>query len=346
MYLSNFRFRLQKTSNIADFRYRPSRTAGWFFYVVIRFKNYLRRTKISGLKNIKWIYLIILSIVWGSSFILIKKALVGLSPLQVGSFRIIFAALFLIFIGFRSLMKLNGKQWKWIVISGFLGSFFPVYFFAFAETEIDSAIASILNATTPILTLLVGAAFFRAVVTQNKITGVIIGLLGTFGLILSGASINPDQNYFYSLLVIMATACYAVNVNILKTKMSDISPLGITAGNFFVLLFPALLILYLSGFFELEPITTKVELSLVYVGILGVIGTGVAMIIFNKLIQISDPVFTTSVTYTIPVVALGWGMLDGEVFSFWQLISALVILLGVFIVNRSRNIIGRRNSTK
>jgi len=243
-------------------------------------------------------------------------------------------------------MKLNGKQWKWIVISGSLGSFFPVYFFAFAETEIDSAIASILNATTPLLTLLVGAAFFRAVVTQNKITGVIIGLLGTLGLILSGASINPDQNYFYSLLVIIATACYAVNVNILKTKMSDISPLGITAGNFFVLLFPALLILYFSGFFELEPITTKVELSLVYVGILGVIGTGVAMIIFNKLIQISDPVFTTSVTYTIPVVALGWGMLDGEVFSFWQLISALVILLGVFIVNRSRNIIGRRNSTK
>ena len=227
-----------------------------------------------------------------------------------------------------------------------MGSFFPVYFFAFAETEIDSAIASILNATTPLLTLIVGAAFFRAVVTQNKITGVIIGLLGTFGLILSGASINPDQNYFYSLLVIMATACYAVNVNILKTKMSDISPFGITAGNFFVLLFPALLILYLSGFFELEPITTKVELSLVYVGILGVIGTGVAMIIFNKLIQISDPVFTTSVTYTIPVVALGWGMLDGEVFSFWQLVSAMVILLGVFIVNRSKNILRRRKGTK
>lgn len=244
------------------------------------------------------------------------------------------------------MMKLNAKQWKWIIISGFLGSFFPVYFFAFAETEIDSAIASILNATTPLLTLIVGAVFFRAVVTQNKITGVIIGLLGTFGLILSGASINPDQNYFYSLLVIMATACYAVNVNILKTKMSDISPLGITAGNFFVLLFPAFLILYFSGFFELETITTEVELSLVYVGILGIIGTGVAMIIFNKLIQISDPVFTTSVTYTIPVVALGWGMLDGEVFSLWQIVSAMVILLGVFIVNRSRNIIRRRNTTK
>lgn len=293
------------------------------------------------MKNLKWIYLIILSIVWGSSFILIKKALIGLTAMQVGSFRIIFAALFLILVGFKSISRLSLRQWKWIILSGFLGSFFPVYLFAYAETEIDSAIASILNATTPLLTLIFGALFFRAVFSQNKITGVIVGLLGTAGLILSGASINPDQNYMYSLLVIMAAACYAMNVNILKTRMSDISPLGIAAGNFSVLLIPALILLYSTGFFELPVYTSEIELSIIYVAILGIIGTGVAMIIFNKLVQISDPVFTTSVTYTIPVVALGWGILDGEVFSFWQLISALVILIGVFIVNRSKDIISR-----
>ncbi len=291
--------------------------------------------------KLKWIYLIILSIVWGSSFILIKKSLIGLTALQVGSFRIIFAALFLIIVGFKSLRNLNLKQWKWIGISGFLGSFFPVYLFAFAETEIDSAVTSILNATTPLLTLIFGSLFFRAVVNANKILGVIVGLAGTAGLILSGASINPDQNYFYSLLVIIATACYAVNVNILKNKMSNISPLAITTGNFSILLLPALIILYSTNFFEIEGVIHEVRSSLVYVGILGMIGTGVAMIIFNKLVQISDPVFTTSVTYTIPVVALGWGMLDGEVFSFWQLLSAFVILLGVFIVNRSKRIISR-----
>ena len=278
------------------------------------------------MKNIKWIYLIILSLVWGSSFILIKKALIGLTALQVGSFRIIFAAVFLILVGFKSISRLTKRQWKWIVISGFLGSFFPVYLFAFAETEIDSAIASILNATTPLLTLIFGVLFFKSFFTQNKITGVIIGLLGTAGLIFSGASINPDQNYFYSFLVIIATACYAMNVNILKTRMSDISPLGITAGNFSVLLVPALIILYYSGFFDFKEMNSEVEASIMYVGILGVVGTGVAMIIFNKLVQISDPVFTTSVTYTIPVVALGWGIMDGEVFSFWQLISSFVIL--------------------
>ncbi|HEY9185394.1 MAG TPA: DMT family transporter [Salegentibacter sp.] len=292
------------------------------------------------LQKLKWIYLFLLSLVWGSSFILIKKGLVGLSATEVGSFRIIFAALFLILVGFKSLLKLTSGQWKWIIISGFLGSFFPVYLFAFAETEIDSAIASILNATTPILTLVFGAFFFRAVFTQNKLIGVGIGLLGAIGLILSGSKINPDQNYLYSLLVVMAAGCYAINVNILKTKMSDISPLAIAAGNFTVLLIPAIGILALSGFFQ-KDLTAEIQMSVGYVAVLGIIGTGIAMIVFNKLVQISDPVFTTSVTYTIPVVALGWGILDGEVFSFWQLFSAMVILAGVFIVNRSKKIFSK-----
>ncbi len=291
--------------------------------------------------KLKWIYLVFLSIVWGSSFILIKKSLVGLDALQVGSFRIIFAALFLMLVGFRRIMKLNARQWKWIVISGFLGSFFPVYLFSFAETEIDSAIASILNATTPLMTLIFGALFFKAIFTQNKVIGVIVGLIGTAGLILSGASVNPDQNYLYSLLVVLAASCYAFNVNILKTKMSDITPLGIAAGNFISLLIPAVLVLYFSRFFEQE-ITSEIQSSLIYVAILGIVGTGIAMIIFNKLVQISDPVFTTSVTYTIPIVALGWGILDGEVFSSWQLLSALIILVGVFIVNRAKNLLNKK----
>lgn len=298
------------------------------------------------LKNIKWIYLILLSLVWGSSFILIKKGLVGLSPLELGSFRIIFAALFLVMVGFKSLLKINRSQWRWIFLSAFLGSFFPVYLFAFAETEIDSAIASILNSTTPLMTLIFGILFFRIVFTQNKALGVIIGLLGTLGLIFSGAQVNPDQNYFYSGLVIVASACYAINVNIIKRYMHDISALGITTGNFLVLLIPSVIILYYTGFSVSEvAINPVLSLSLLYVLILGVVGTGIAMIIFNKLIQISDPVFSTSVTYTIPLVALGWGFLDGEVFSYLQLISALVILLGVFLVNRSKNLYTANKTT-
>lgn len=291
--------------------------------------------------KIKWLYLLILSLVWGSSFILIKKGLVGLTAIEVGSFRIIFAAVFLILIGFKSIARLSKRQWKWMLVAGFLGNFFPVYLFSFAETEIDSAVASILNATTPIMTLIFGVILFKAVMNLNKVLGVAIGLLGTAGLIFSGASINPDQNYLYSLLVIAAACCYALNVNFLKSYMSDINPLGIAAGSFTVLLLPALGILYFSGFFEKDFEVAALQTSIGFVAILGVIGTAVAMIIFNKLVQISDPVFTTSVTYTIPIVALGWGILDGEVFSAWQLLSAGVILAGVFIVNRSRRVFSK-----
>jgi len=298
------------------------------------------------LKNLKWIYLILLSLVWGSSFILIKKGLIGLSPLQLGSFRILFASIFLILVGFKSLFKISKKQWKWIVLSAFLGSFFPVYLFAFAETEIDSAIASILNAATPLMALIFGVFFFRIGFTQNKGIGVLIGLIGALGLIFSGAQVNPDQNYFYSGLVIIAAGCYAINVNIVKRYMYDISALGIAAGNFLVLLLPSIIILYLTGF-SIGDITQdpEVSLSVLYVAILGVIGTGIAMVIFNKLIQISDPIFSTSVTYTIPVVGLGWGVLDGEIFSIFQLISAFVILLGVFLVNRTKNLYTNNKKT-
>ncbi len=290
-------------------------------------------------KNLKWIYLILLSLVWGSSFILIKKGLIGLSALQLGSFRIIFASLFLVLVGYKSLLKLTKIQWKWITVSAFIGSFFPVYLFAFAETEIDSAVASILNATTPLLTLIFGVLFFKMAFTQNKTLGVLIGLIGTLGLIFSGAQVNPDQNYLYSGLVIIAAACYAINVNIIKRYMHGISALGITAGNFLVLLIPSLVVLLLTGFsFENIMKDEVIATSIIYVLILGVIGTGIAMIIFNRLIQISDPVFSTSVTYTIPLVALGWGFLDGEVFSILQLISMVIILLGVFLVNRSKNL--------
>ena len=265
--------------------------------------------------------------------------MIGLTPLQLGYFRILFACFFLIIIGFKSIRRLTLNQWKIVTLTGFIGSFFPVYLFAFAETEIDSAVASILNATTPLMTLLVGVFFFKIVFTQNKAIGVTLGLLGTLGLIFSGAQVNPDQDYLYSVFVVMAAACYAVNVNLIKRYMGNISALGIASGNFLVLLAPALIILYYSGFSVSQITTNKdMSLSLFYVLILGVVGTGIALVIFNRLIQISDPVFSSSVTYTIPIVGLAWGFLDGEMFSVLQLLSAFVIMLGVLMVNRSKNL--------
>lgn len=283
----------------------------------------------------KWLYLIVLSIVWGSSFILIKKSLIGLTPLQLGALRTLFAAIFLLLIGFSHLNKIKKSEWKWITISAFLGTFIPAFLFAFAETEIDSAVASILNSTTPIVTLILGALLFKIVFTRNQLLGVIVGLLGSLLLIWSGADVNPNQNYWYSTLVLAASVCYALNVNIIKRYLQEIPAMAIAVGNFIVLVIPAFVVLLFSGFFQQDFVgNTELHASLGYLVLLSVVGTGVAKVMFNKLVQMSTPVFATSVTYTIPIVALLWGLLDGERFTIYQAGAAAFILFGVLLTNK------------
>ncbi|WP_432222873.1 DMT family transporter [Flavobacterium sp. TMP13] len=284
-------------------------------------------------KQLKWVYLFILSLIWGSSFILIKKGLVGLSALQVGSLRIIFAALFLLLIGFRSLAKIQRIQWKYIAITSVLGTFLPAYLFAIAETEIDSSTTGILNSLTPLITLVLGVLVFGIMAQRRQIIGVFIGLIGSGLLVFSGAMNHPDQNYYYTLLVLIACFCYALNVNLIKKYLSDLNSLSITTGNFTILVVPASIVLLTTNFSEVVDVA-EVQHSLFFILILGIVGTGIANIIFFKLIQMSSPVFATSVTYLIPIVACFWGFFDGELLSPYQLLGALVVLLGVFLSAR------------
>jgi drug/metabolite transporter (DMT)-like permease len=284
-------------------------------------------------KQFKWGYLVLLSLIWGSSFILIKKGLVGLTAFQLGSLRIIFAALFLLLIGFRSLVKIPHHQWKYIALTSLFGTFIPAYLFAVAQTQIDSSISSILNSLTPLNTLSIGALFFSLDFRRNQIFGVLIGLVGSALLIWNGAVHHPNQNYYYAFLVLIASICYATNVNLIKKYLSDLPPLSITTGNFLVLLFPAMAVLYSTDFFSMSY-GAVVQESVMYILILGVLGTGIANIIFFKLIQISSPVFATSVTYLIPVVAFFWGMLDQELLTPVQLLGAFIVLVGVYLSAR------------
>lgn len=281
-------------------------------------------------KQLKWVYLITLALIWGSSFILIKKGLVGLTPMQLGSLRILFAAIFLLLIGFKSLAKIPLVQWKYIALTATLGTFVPAYLFAIAQTQIDSTVSSILNSLTPLNTLIFGVLAFGLSFRRAQIFGVVIGLAGTFLLIINGAFHHPEQNYFYAILVLIASVCYALNVNLIKKYLSDLSPLSISTGNFLVLFFPALLVLFFSGFFDMIAVES-VQHSVLFVMILGVLGTGIANIIFFKNIQISSPVFATSVTYLIPVVAFGWGLLDNEMLTPVQFLGAFIILFGVYL---------------
>lgn len=287
--------------------------------------------------TLKWAYLVILSLIWGSSFILIKKGLVGLTPVQLGSFRILFTSFFLLLIGWKSLRTIEKASWKWVIISGILGTGIPVYLFAYAETEIDSSIAAILNSGVPLLTLILGLILFGTSFVKKQLLGILLGLAGSIVLILIGAQVNPDQNYWYALLVILATLFYAINVNITKRYMQDISAMAIATGNFIFIFIPALLLLINTGFFTSETIENpEVQTSLGYILILAILGTAVAKVMFNKLVQISDPVFASSVTYLMPLISVMWGILDGEKFTLLQLIASLVIILGVYLANAKR----------
>lgn len=281
-------------------------------------------------KQLKWVLLSILSLIWGSSFILIKKGLIGLTPIQLGSLRIIFAGLFLILVGFKSLSKISFQQWKFIALTALFGTFIPAYLFAIAQTEIDSSVSSILNSLTPLNTLVIGSLAFGLHFRRNQIIGVIIGLIGSALLILNGAINHPEQNYYYALLVIIASVCYATNVNLVKKHLSGMAPLSITTGNFLVMLFPATLILFFTDFLDVVSMP-QVQHSMLFIVILGVIGTGIANIIFFKLIQLSSPVFATSVTYLIPIVAFFWGLLDNEMLTPIQFFGAFIILIGVYL---------------
>ena len=281
-------------------------------------------------KQLKWVYLMVLALVWGSSFILIKKGLLGLTALQLGSLRIVFAAVFLLLIGFKSVSKIPVIKWKYIALTSLFGTFIPAYLFAIAQTEIDSSVSSILNSLTPLNTLILGALVFGLQFKKNQIFGILIGLIGSALLILNGAIHHPEQNYYYAILVLIASICYAVNVNLIKKYLHDLSPLSITTGNFMVLFFPAFIILFFSGFFEVVH-DVKVQESVLFIIILGVVGTGIANVLFFKLIQMSSPVFATSVTYLIPVVAFCWGLLDNEMLTPVQFLGAFIVLIGVYL---------------
>ena len=285
--------------------------------------------------NTKWFYLIILSFIWGSSYILIKKSLLGFSPLQLGSLRIIITAFVLFIMGFNSLKKIPKNKWKWILATGYIGSFFPSFLFAFAQTEIDSGVTAILNSLTPLATLVIGLIFFKFLINTKQIAGIFIGLIGSLLLIYQGSSIHPQQNFLFVVFILIASIFYAISLNLLKAHLQDVSATGIAVGHFLCILPPAFIILFFTDLRIIDfKVNQDVQNAIFYVVVLSVFGSAFAKILFNKLIQISSPIFASSITYTLPIVAIMWGLVDGETISLGQFFSTGLILIGVFLANK------------
>ena len=284
----------------------------------------------------KWGTLVILSLIWGSSYILIKKGLTGLTPIQLGSLRVIVTTIIMAPIGYQKIKHIPRQKMKWVALSAFVGSFFPAYLFAFAETEISSSITAVMVSLTPLFTLLISVFVFGEELLKKQVFGVLIGFTGIIVLI-NNELFSSSFNILYIMFIVLAAFCYAVNANVLKYKLSNIPALGIVFMSFLFMFVPAFIILCFSDFpfsdFTSDPLIIE---SIIYIVILALFGTAIAKVLYIKLLAISTPVFSVSTTYLMPVVAIFWGLLDGEEFKLTQFIGTAIILLGVYLVTKKK----------
>ena len=284
----------------------------------------------------KWGTLIILSVIWGSSYILIKKGLTGLTPVQLGSLRVIITTILIAPLGYNKIKHIPKNKMKWVAVSAFVGSFFPAYLFAFAETEISSSVTAVMVSLTPLFTLLISVIIFGEELLKKQVIGVIIGFLGIVVLI-NNELLSSSFNLLYVMFIVLAAFCYAVNANLLKYKLPNIPALGIVFMSFLFMFIPAFIVLFFSEFpfsdFTSDPLILE---SIVYIVILALFGTAIAKVMYIKLLAISTPVFSVSTTYLMPVVAIFWGLLDGEEFKLTQFIGTSIILIGVYLVTKKK----------
>ena len=289
-----------------------------------------------------WGLLLVLATIWGTSFILMKKGLVVFSALELGACRVSVAALLLLPFALRHVGRVERSRFKWLLLSGVVGTLLPAFLFAYAETRLASGLVGVLNALTAVFALLVGTQLFGQRLTGGRTLGVGLGLLGTvvlMGLGGAGDSAAPTDagNAWYGLYIVAATICYGLSINVIKYKLSGLKPLTVTAVLLLLIGGPALVYLLLgTAFLHKLAVVPGAWGAFGYITLLATMSTAVAMVLFNKLIQQSTALFASSSTYLIPIVALGLGALDGEVFNGWHAAGMAIILTGVFIIHRAK----------
>jgi len=256
-----------------------------------------------------------------------------LSPYQVASIRIISAGLVLLPFTLKAIRQIPSNKRGVVVLSGLLGSFFPAYLFCIAETKIDSALAGIMNALTPLFVIIVGSAFFQLKVKPLQVLGIVVGFVGLSLLVAAGANINFEY-FSYALLVLLATLLYGINVNMVGRYMQGIGSIEIASMAFVCLLIPCSIILYFTGYFALPLSAPDYLWSTGASAVLGIFGTAVASILFYMLLKRAGALFASMVTYGIPFVAIGWGIWGGEQVNLIQVTCCGIILIGVYLANK------------
>ena len=280
--------------------------------------------------------LIFLSLIWGSSFILIKKGLAAFSPLQVGSLRIVFAFLVLLPVTFKYFNDLFHKNWKQLLILGLVSNLFPAILFAVAQTEITSSLAGMLNSLTPISTIIIGILFFRTKISLPLLIGLLLGLSGSVLLSFIGSGGALGEFNVYALFVISATILYGTAANLIKSYVRKIEPTILVALTMFSVGPISIILLFTTDFSHRLLNNPDAAISIIYIFILGAIGTAFALVVFNKIIKRTSAVFASSVTYLVPIVAISWGIIDGENLFPLHFLGMGIIIIGIFLINKYR----------
>jgi len=286
--------------------------------------------------------LLVLGFIWGSSFILMKIALFAsdgtpLFPaLDVAMGRIAIAGLALAPIAYRYRHHLSRATWPWLVMVGGIGNLVPAYLFTTAQTLIPSSVAGMLNALTPMFTFLVGVALFGTRVKGLQVAGLIVGLLGAAVLAFQpgmGAEIDGSMVYGAGR-VVLATACYGLSVNVIRNKLGHVPPAAVASLSLGLMSMPALAVALTGQSMDLVGSHPDGLKGLAAMVVLAVVGTGIALIAFNRIIQRTNALFASTVTYIIPVFATMWGWLDHEPLTLLHLVGGVVVLSGVWLVSR------------
>ena len=284
-----------------------------------------------SLKN--YLTLLFLAIIWGSSFILMKRGLEVYDFMQVASLRIVIAFLSLIPFLPKAFCNVERKHLLPIAIMAILGNGIPAFLFTKAQTHLDSSFVGILNAIVPLFTLILGVYFFKSKPSKTNIIGIIIGLFGAFFLTVNNLNSGVILD-IYILLVILATIFYAISINVVKKYLHDLNAPSITALAFLIIGPLAAIYLFNTDFIIKLNSHKDGYMALGYIALLSVLGTSLAVIIFNQLISRSSAIFASSVTYMIPVIAIFWGIFDGEKITEYHLIGMFIIFSGLYLVNK------------
>lgn len=288
-------------------------------------------------KYLHWIILISLALIWGSSFILMKRSLEYFTALELGALRISFASLSLLPFAFKRMKGLTINNWVILIIVGIIGNTMPAFLFAYAQTGIPSSQAGILNSTTPLFALIVGLVFYRIRVIWLNVLGVLIGLIGAVMIIYGQSDGNIEFNYYFSSFVLLASILYAINLNIVKNHLNDVDPFTIAVISYLVLLGPILIYLFMGTPFLQTMQKPESWIGLIYPAVLGILGSAIAISMFNILIKMKSVLFAASVTYMIPIVALFFGLMDGEIFAPINFLWVAFIITGVLLVNKKKS---------